>query len=159
VTEEKPVHDPFVVALFSEIVMIEQLARIRISRAMPKGMELSHFMVLNHFSRLGGEKTPAQLARIFHVTKGAMTNTIRKLDAAGYVHVRPDWDDARKKWVALSPAGQAARDRAVQNLTPVLDQLLAGVRNDELRRALPILRGIRLSFGSEAAPESVQVPR
>ena len=104
----RPPGDPFVIALFSEIVMIEQLARIRISRAMPKGMELSHFMVLNHFSRLGGEKTPGQLARIFHVTKGAMTNTVRKLDEAGYVHVRPDWDDARRKWVGISPAAVAA---------------------------------------------------
>ena len=40
-------------------------------------------MVLNHFARLGGEKTPAQLARVFHVTKGAMTNTVGRLDAAG----------------------------------------------------------------------------
>ena len=53
--------------------MIEQLARTRLARALPRGMELSHFMVLNHFARLGGEKTPAQLARMFHVTKGAMT--------------------------------------------------------------------------------------
>ena len=154
----RPPGDPFVIALFSEIVMIEQLARIRISRAMPKGMELSHFMVLNHFSRLGGEKTPGQLARIFHVTKGAMTNTVRKLDEAGYVHVRPDWDDARRKWVGISPAGQAARDRAVREITPVLDELLAGVRNDELRRALPIRRAIRQSFGGETAAD-VQAPR
>ncbi len=151
--------DPFVVALFSEIVMIEQLARIRISRAMPKGMELSHFMVLNHFSRLGGEKTPAQLARVFQVTKGAMTNTVRKLDEAGYVHVRPDWDDARKKWVSLSPAGQRARDHAVRVIVPVLDDLLAGVRNEELRAALPILRAIRQSFGGETGAESSQSPR
>jgi DNA-binding MarR family transcriptional regulator len=151
--------DPFVIALFSEIVMIEQLARIRISRAMPKGMELSHFMVLNHFSRLRGEKTPAQLARIFQVTKGAMTNTVRKLDQAGYVHVRPDWDDARKKWVSLSPAGQVARDHAVHRIVPVLDELLAGVRNDELRAALPILRAIRQSFCGETGAESSQVSR
>lgn len=126
---------------------------------MPKGMELSHFMVLNHFSRLGGEKTPAQLARVFHVTKGAMTNTIRKLDDAGYVHVRPDWDDARRKWVSLSPAGQAARDRAVTNIAPVLDELVAGVRDDELRAALPILRAIRLSFGGETGADSPVPPR
>jgi DNA-binding MarR family transcriptional regulator len=143
--------DPFVIALFSEIVMIEQLARIRISRAMPRGMELSHFMVLNHFSRLGGEKTPGQLARIFHVTKGAMTNTIQKLDHAGYVHVRPDWDDARKKWIGISPAGQRARDAAVASIAPVLDELLAGVRNEELRSALPIMRAIRQSFGGDLA--------
>ena len=75
-------------------------------------------MVLNHFARLGGEKTPAQLARIFHVTRGAMTNTLQRLDAAGFIHIRPDWDDARRKWVSLSPAGQAARDRAVLAIAP-----------------------------------------
>ncbi len=63
--------DPVVLALFGEIVMVETLARSRRARILPKGMELSHFMVLDHFARLGGEKTPAQLARIFHVTEGA----------------------------------------------------------------------------------------
>ena len=105
VSDEEP-HDPTVIALFSEIVMVEQLARTRLTRVLPRGMQFSHFMVLNHFARLGGEKTPAQLARVFHVTKGAMTNTVGRLDAAGYVHVRPDWEDGRRKWVSLSPAGR-----------------------------------------------------
>ena len=38
--------EPLAVALFSEIFMADQLARIRLSRALPKGMELSHFSVL-----------------------------------------------------------------------------------------------------------------
>ena len=97
-------------------------------------------MVLNHFARLGGEKTPAQLARIFHVSKGAMTNTVQKLDAAGYVHIRPDWDDARRKWVGISPAGQAARDRAVVAMAPVFDDVLAALGSQRLRDALPTLR-------------------
>ena len=69
----EPPRDPTVIAFFSEIVMVEQLARTRLTRVLPRGMELSHFMVLNHFARLGGERTPAQLARAFHVTRGAMT--------------------------------------------------------------------------------------
>lgn len=137
-----------VIVFFSEIVMIEQLARSRLSRALPRGMELSHFMVLNHFARLGGEKTPAQLARIFHVTRGAMTNTLKKLDAAGYVHIRPDWDDARRKWIGISPAGQAARDQAVQALAPVFDDLLAELGTQRLRGALPTLRAIRGVLGA-----------
>lgn len=135
--------DPVVIALFSEIVMVETLARTRLARVMPKGMELSHFMVLNHFARLGGEKTPAQLARVFHVTKGAMSNTVARLDAAGYIHVRPDWDDGRRKWVSLSPAGQAARDRAIVAIAPVFDDAVAGVGLDRLRTALPVLRRLR----------------
>lgn len=135
--------DPVVIALFSEIVMVETLARSRLTRVLPKGMELSHFMVLNHFARLGGEKTPAQLARIFHVTKGAMSNTVGRLDAAGYIHVRPDWEDGRRKWVSISPAGLAARDRAVAAVSPVFDDVVAGVGLDRMRTALPVLRRLR----------------
>ena len=135
--------DPVVIALFSEIVMVETLARTRLARVLPKGMELSHFMVLNHFARLGGEKTPAQLARIFHVTKGAMSNTVARLNAAGYVHVRPDWEDGRRKWVSLSPAGQAARDRAIAAIAPVFDDVVAGVGLDRMRTALPVMRRLR----------------
>jgi DNA-binding MarR family transcriptional regulator len=147
----EPPRDPLLLALFSEIVMIEQIARGRLARALPRGMELSHFMVLNHFARLGGEKTPAQLARVFHVTRGAMSNTLGKLDAAGYVHIRPDWEDARRKWVSLSPAGQTARDRAARAIAPVFDDLAARLGPDKLRDALPLLRAIRRVLG-EAEP-------
>ena len=151
--DASPPRDPLVIAFFSEIVMIEQLARNRLTRALPRGMELSHFMVLNHFARLGGEKTPAQLARTFHVTKGAMTNTLRRLDAAGYVHIRPDWDDARRKWVSLSPAGQArARPGGAGDRAGVRRRARPR-RGHRLRGALPVLRAIRGVLGTES-PES-----
>ena len=77
------------VALFGELFMADQLARNRILKALPKGMQLSHFSVLNHLARLNEERTPAQLARAFHVTRGAMTNTLAKLEWAGHVHISP----------------------------------------------------------------------
>jgi DNA-binding MarR family transcriptional regulator len=145
--EARP-RDPLVIALFGEIVMIEQLARNRLTRALPRGMELSHFMVLNHLAGIGGEKTPAQLARVFHVTKGAMSNTLARLDAAGYVHVRPDWDDGRRKWVSLSPSGRAALTQAMHAIAHVFDDLLAQIGTDRLRDALPGLRAIRGVLGN-----------
>lgn len=99
------------IALFSEILTADQLVRNRLTRVLPKGMEISHFSVLNHLARVGDERTPAQLAKSFHVTRGAMTNTLNKLEWAGYIHIRPDWDDARRKLVAISPAGRRARCR------------------------------------------------
>ncbi|MEO0654108.1 MAG: MarR family transcriptional regulator, partial [Pseudomonadota bacterium] len=60
--------DSLAVALFSEIFMADQLARNRLSRALPKGMEISHFSVLNQLARIGDERTHAQLAKTFHVT-------------------------------------------------------------------------------------------
>jgi DNA-binding MarR family transcriptional regulator len=146
-----PPQDPLVTAFFSEIVMIEQIARTRLAKALPRGMELSHFMVLSHFARLGGERTPAQLARTFHVTKGAISNTVRRLDLAGYVHIRPDWDDARRKWVSLSPARERALSRAAQAVAPVFDDVLVRVGAAELREALPVLRALRGALGAESS--------
>lgn len=141
-TEEKPVDD-LAVALFAELFMAEQLSRARLSRAMPKGMELSHFSVLNLLARLQDERTPAQLAKSFHVTRGAMTNTLSKLEWAGHIHIRPDWDDARRKFVSISPAGRAARDAALQAIAPVIAQLADTLGIDKLRAAVPVLRALR----------------
>ncbi len=93
--------------------VVDQLLRLQLAKVLPKGMELSHFSVLNHLAHINIERTPAQLAKSFHVTRGAMTNTLRRLEASGYVHIRPDWDDARKKRVAISSSGRMARDNAI----------------------------------------------
>ncbi len=131
------------IALFSEMFMAGQLARNALSRALPKGMELSHFSVLNHLAHSTEPKSPAQLARSFHLTRGAMTNTLNKLEWAGYIHIHPDWDDARRKMVTISPAGRAARDVALQAITPIIAEMVAGIGPDRVRAALPVLRELR----------------
>jgi len=130
--------------------MADQLARNRVSKALPKGMELSHFSVLNHLARLNEERTPAQLARAFHVTRGAMTNTLTKLEWAGHVHIRPDWDDARQKFVAISPAGRAARDAAVAAVIPMIADVVQSLGPDKVRAVLPILREMRVKLEGES---------
>ena len=131
------------IALFGELFMADQLARNRISKVLPKGMELSHFGVLNHLGRINEERTPAQLARSFHVTRGAMTNTLTKLEIAGHIHIRPDWDDARRKFVAISPAGRAARDAAVQSVAPLIAEVVQALGAERVRAVLPVLREMR----------------
>ncbi|WP_108813355.1 MarR family winged helix-turn-helix transcriptional regulator [Loktanella sp. Alg231-35] len=134
------------VSLFSEILVVDQLARASVARVLPKGMELSHFSVLNHLAHTGAERSPAQLAKTFHLTRGAMTNTLHKLEWAGWVHVRPDWDDARRKMVTISPAGQAARDAALAAIAPVIDDVVAKVGVDKVRTVVPVLREMRLTL-------------
>lgn len=135
--------EPLAVALFSEVFTADQLARNLISRALPKGMEISHFSVLNHLAHVQAERSPAQLADTFHVTRGAMTNTLSKLEWAGHIHIRPDWDDARRKFVSISPAGKAARDAAVAAITPLIGDVVKTVGAERVRAILPILREIR----------------
>lgn len=135
--------DPLAASLFAEVFMVDQLARNTVSRALPRGMEISHFSVLNHLAHIGEERTPAQLAATFHVTRGAMTNTLSKLEWAGHVHIRPDWDDARRKFVSISPAGRHARDAALAAFMPVIADVVRSIGPEKVRAVLPVLRELR----------------
>lgn len=135
------------IMLFSEILGTDQILRSRLSKVLPKGMEISHFSVLNHLSWRDTERTPAQLAETFHVTRGAMTNTLAKLEWAGYVHIRPDWDDARRKMITISPAGRQARETALGAIAPMITQVVEKLGEEKARAALPILRELRNQLG------------
>jgi len=138
--------DDIAVALFGELFMADQLARNRISKVLPRGMQLSHFSVLNHLARINDERTPAQLAKAFHVTRGAMTNTLTKLEWAGHIHIRPDWEDARQKFVAISPSGRAARDSAVATVVPLIGEVVQGLGAERVRALLSVLRELRVKL-------------
>lgn len=132
------------ISLFSEILTVDQLLRNNLAKVLPKGMELSHFAVLNQLANIGAERTPAQLAKSFHVTRGAMTNTLAKLEIAGYVHIRPDWDDARRKLVALSPSGRMARNAALDAVSPIISSLVSDLGSERVKALLPAMRTLRL---------------
>ena len=134
------------VSLFGEILALDQLVRNRLAKVLPKGMELSHFSVLNQLSHTRTERTPAQFAKSFRVTRGAITNTLNKLELSGYIHVRPDWDDARRKMVSISPAGIVARNSALTAVTPIINELVSEMGEDRLKAIVPILRELRQKF-------------
>ena len=129
--------------LLSEIATIEQLARNKLDNALPKDLNISSFSVLNHFSGSRAEKTPLQLARSFHVTKGAMTNTLNKLEKLGYIHVRPDWNDARKKCISISQSGIDARNNAMKSIKPILDEIIQKTNHMTKKSLLGDLRNFR----------------
>ena len=132
--------------LLSEIATIEQLARNQLDNALPKNLNISSFSVLNHFSGSKAEKTPLQLARSFHVTKGAMTNTLNKLEKLGYIHIRPDWDDARKKLISISQSGIDARNHAIKSIKPILDEIIMKTDHVTKKSLLGDLRSFRESI-------------
>jgi len=140
------------ISLFSEVLAADQMVRYRLSRVLPKGMEISHFSVLNHLVWHDDERTPAQLADTFNVTRGAMTNTLNRLEWAGHIHIRPDWDDARRKMVAISPAGRRARDQALSAIAPMVSEVIENLGEDRVRETLPILRQLRVQMSDKPKP-------
>ncbi len=136
--------DPVGFQLFNEIGIIEQLARSGFERVLPEGLSMAGFTVLNHFVRLAEPATtPSGLARAFQVTKGAMTNTLQRLEALGYVTLQTDPADGRGKRVAITPAGRAARGEALDRLSPLLGRVAAGYPAEDAAALLPLLRRLR----------------
>jgi DNA-binding MarR family transcriptional regulator len=129
--------------LFTEIAIVDQLARSMAERAMPNGLTMAQFGVLTHVTRLGGEWSPLRLARAFQVTKQTMTSTLARLEAAGLVAVRPDPADGRAKLVSLTEAGRAAHRDALQRLGPGLALAADAVPDGLVEALLPKLAELR----------------
>jgi DNA-binding MarR family transcriptional regulator len=133
--------------LFNEIGIVDQLAGTMFERAMPRGMTRAQFTVLNHFARLGHhERSPAELANAFQITRPTMTSTIARMERAGLVSVRADPADGRAKRVSVTDKGRAMRETcivAVEGLLPFVHEI---VTDAELDAILPVLRRLRVGL-------------
>jgi DNA-binding MarR family transcriptional regulator len=131
------------VQVFTEIGIIDQLVANRFERCLPDGMSQAQFNVLTWFRHRGGVSSPAELARLFQVTKGAMTNTLQRLEAQGLVAIAPDQDDGRRKHVTITHDGHIAHDTALVALRPITESLRSAFTEAEFREVLPFLRALR----------------
>ncbi len=111
--------------ILNEIGIIAQLSQTAFERVIPAGMTLPQFTVLNHFVRLGGTRSPAELAAAFQVTRATMTSTLQRMEGKGLVAVTPDPKDGRAKRVAITDAGREMRDMCLKALAPLLEKQAA----------------------------------
>jgi len=111
--------------LFNEINIIAQLSSRLFEQQLPPGMTQSQFSVLNWFDRVDSKATPGRLAKAFQVTRGAMTNTLKKLEAKGLIEVTPDADSGRQKRVTMTAAGRLMRDECIAGVAPLLAEFAA----------------------------------
>lgn len=131
------------VRVMTEIGIIAQLSQARLDRNLPDGLSAAQFGVLTHFMRRGGQESPARLAKAFQVTKGAMTNTLQRLEAQGFVTIVGDETDGRRKLVSLTETGARAFNAGLGLMRPHLDAMRGAFTEDEFKAALPFLQALR----------------
>ena len=138
--------DPPAFVLLNEIGIIEQLARARFEALQADGLLLPHFTLLNHLVRVGDGRSPVAIARALQLAKGAITNTLQRLEARGLVRVEPDPEDGRGKRVFLTAAGRQRRDAAVAAVAPALAEAIEGLDPAALAETIARLRLVRESL-------------
>jgi DNA-binding MarR family transcriptional regulator len=77
------------------------------------------------------------------VTRGAMTNTVRKLQNRGLIDVQPDPLDGRAKRVRLTNAGLAVRNQAIAAIGPMMKDIERQFGAGAFAAALPLLQALR----------------
>jgi DNA-binding MarR family transcriptional regulator len=128
---------------FNEIGIISQLSGNAFEKAMPEGMTLAQFSVLNHLCRLGDGWTPHRIARAMQVTKGAMTGTLKHLEGKGLVVVSPDPSDGRAKRVTITDQGRTMRDACIGAIAPMMQEFLQKFALTDIAGAVPVLAAVR----------------
>jgi DNA-binding MarR family transcriptional regulator len=106
------------------------------------GLTYAEFDVLAALRRAGGPLRPSELTRLLFLTSGGTSNVLQRLTAAGHVEREANAEDARGRWVRLTPQGQALTDKAMAISIRVHEDLLAGIPEATIRTAADALREI-----------------
>lgn len=128
---------------FTEIGIIAQLSAAMFQRSLPEGLTNSQFSVLNWFVRVDSEATPGRLARAFQVTGGAMTNTLKKLEAKALIKIEPDRNSGRSKRVTITRAGLALREQGIAAAVPLFEAVAREFSQTSIEKQLKALRKMR----------------
>lgn len=136
--------DQLTFTIFNEIGIINQLTDAAFAKVLPKAMTIAQFSVLNHFIRLNiAEKSPADLANAFQVTRPTMSSTLARMEKAGLVAIKADPNDGRAKLVSVTAAGRAMRDDCLGRLAGPLADANGVLSRETLIEMLPLLQDVR----------------
>ena len=138
--------------LFNEIGIIQQLATSAFEKALPHGLTQAQFNVLNHCVRLGDDRTPAQLADAFQVTRGTMTSTLARLEAKAFIRIEPSKTDGRSKRVFLTDAGRKAREDGLRQAGPLFQRTTQALSRDEAEALIGPLSELRAWMDADRNP-------
>lgn len=139
------------IEVFTAIGVIEHYLRKTVIRHLPPGMSYAHFEVLRHFMRHGDGLTPAELAQILLVTKGAVTNILQKMEEQDLIAVISDVADGRKKRVRVTRVGIETANAIFKAMKAQTEKLRDGFTDNEFRDALPFLKALGAFLAEETA--------
>ncbi|WP_225994008.1 MarR family winged helix-turn-helix transcriptional regulator [Actinomadura rudentiformis] len=126
--------------------LLEQAMRAELAEL---HLTYAEFEVLGALRRAGGpyRLKPTELSRALLLTSGGTSNVLQRLTKEGYVEREADPDDARSRWVRLTPEGLRAAEAGLEVTGRAHREVMAGVPEETMRRAADALREVLLIVG------------
>jgi DNA-binding MarR family transcriptional regulator len=117
------------------------------------GLDGRAYWLLTHLRFFGPpyRRSPGQLADGMHLSSGAMTNRIDRLEAAGLVRRLPDPDDRRGVLIEPTEEGTAAWERCAGAAARREALIASALAEDEKRQLHGLLRRLMGAFPPEYA--------
>lgn len=93
--------------------------------------------------------TPAELARIVTVDTGAMTRTLDRLEAKGFITRQRCQEDRRVVLLTLTPLGHDVAEKILPIISNTLNTHLKGFSRSETNQLIGFLRRIIINSGHD----------
>lgn len=130
--------------LFTEIAIVEHLARTRVERDVLEELTSNQFGILNYFVRTHtSPDTVAGIAWSFQQEEDYTYTNVKLLAQKGYLALTEGVSE-RDTVVELTDEGRAAQQRHLERIGPEIRQLVSEIPSDELETAYRVLHDIRL---------------
>lgn len=142
---ERPDIDPSPMAVCGDIWRVAEVLRRGVSANLETvGLDLAGFDVLLTLRRQGRGQalSPSNLAKEMVLSTSAMTNRLDRLEKRGLIERLADPDDRRSLRIALTDAGFALADKAVESHVETEARLIAGLNDAEQAQLRALLARI-----------------
>ena len=134
------------ITFFFEVGIINQLSTKILADALDEGLHPSQFGVLRHLIMRGDGHTPLQIAQAFQVPKTSMTNSLKVLEAKGFIEVRANAEDGRSKLVFLTDKGRSQVAQVFERLGSKFEAMSEFLDFELMETLRPQLQQIRMQL-------------
>ncbi|MFK7801524.1 MAG: MarR family winged helix-turn-helix transcriptional regulator [Anaerolineae bacterium] len=98
-------------------------------------LNTAHFSLLNHLARHADHpQTLSDLTAAMELNQPAVSKIINKFSKAGWVAVKKDQKDSRKKWVTITAAGNQLVGDVMRNIGPDVAQWFLGWEEEDIKQ-------------------------
>jgi hypothetical protein len=130
--------------LFTDIAIIEHLARTYISREFPEGLEAGHFGLLNYFVRShDGPDNLANIAWCFQEEEPYTLSKAETLADRGWVTLQRG-NDSASTVIAITEFGRKAQADALKDIGPEMREVVSEIPVEDLQTTVRVIHEIRL---------------